>query len=84
MRHVDGILVSTSPPMCSFAALLIAAVRRVPIVYWVMDINPDQAVALGRFRTGQPARPLHEPPESRHPATAPTGSSPWTVSWRNA
>jgi glycosyltransferase involved in cell wall biosynthesis len=49
MPQVDGILVSTSPPMCSLAALVIAAVRRVPIVYWVMDINPDQAVALGHF-----------------------------------
>lgn len=44
-----AILVSTSPPMCAAAALLIAAVRRLPIVYWVMDINPDQAVALGTF-----------------------------------
>lgn len=52
MRQVDGLLVSTSPPMGSFAALVIAAIRRVPIVYWAMDINPDQAVALGRFRAG--------------------------------
>ena len=52
MRYVDGLLVSTSPPMGSFAALVIAAIRRVPIVYWVMDINPDQAVALGRFQAG--------------------------------
>ena len=50
MRHVDGLLVSTSPPMGPLAALAIAAVRRLPIVYWAMDINPDQAVALGRFR----------------------------------
>ncbi len=47
LRRLDGILVSTSPPMCSAAALLVAGLRRVPIVYWVMDINPDQAVALG-------------------------------------
>ena len=49
MRKVDGLLVSTSPPMGSLAALAIAAIRRAPVVYWVMDINPDQAVALGRF-----------------------------------
>ena len=46
-RDVGGILVSTSPPMCSAAALLVAMLRRVPMVYWVMDINPDQAVSLG-------------------------------------
>ena len=44
MRNLHGVLVSTSPPMCSLAALAIAAVRRVPIIYWAMDINPDQAL----------------------------------------
>ena len=34
--------------MCSAAAIVISAVRRVPIKYWVMDLNPDQLVALGR------------------------------------
>ena len=48
-RRLRGILVSTSPPMCSVAALCIAAIRRVPIVYWVMDINPDQAIRMGVF-----------------------------------
>ncbi len=48
-RRLAGIFISTSPPMCGVAALAIAAVRRVPIKYWVMDVNPDQVVALGRF-----------------------------------
>lgn len=43
------VLVSTSPPMCSIAALAIRAVRRVPIKFWVMDINPDQTIALGKI-----------------------------------
>ncbi len=51
MRRLDGLLVSTSPPMCFAAAWLIGFLRRVPIVYWVMDINPDQAVALGHARS---------------------------------
>ena len=50
MRRLDAILVSTSPPMCSMAALIISAIRRVPITYWVMDINPDQAIAMGAVR----------------------------------
>lgn len=51
-KNLSAVLVSTSPPMCSVAALVIAAVRRVPIKYWVMDLNPDQMVALGRARPG--------------------------------
>lgn len=59
-RRLRGILVSTSPPMCSVAALCIAAIRRVPIVYWVMDINPDQAIRMGVFsKTAWPVRAFH-------------------------
>jgi len=50
LRRVDAILVSTSPPMASLAALIIGAFRRAPVTYWAMDINPDQAIALGAFR----------------------------------
>ena len=46
---MSAILVSTSPPMCSIAAMVIAWVRRVPIKYWVMDLNPDQMIVLGRL-----------------------------------
>lgn len=55
--RLSGVLVSTSPPMCSIVAVLIAAVRRAPVAYWAMDINPDQMVALGKIREGAlPAR----------------------------
>ena len=50
IRHVDLVLVSTVPPMGSLAALAIGGMRRAPIKYWVMDLNPDQAVALGMAR----------------------------------
>jgi glycosyltransferase involved in cell wall biosynthesis len=43
-----GIIVSTSPPFAAVAAMFIRAVRRVPIKYWVMDLNPDQMIALGK------------------------------------
>lgn len=52
MKRPAGLLVSTSPPMCSMAAVLISTLRRVPIVYWAMDINPDQAIALKKVRPG--------------------------------
>jgi colanic acid biosynthesis glycosyl transferase WcaI len=41
-----GLLVSTSPPFCSVAGLVISKLRRVPVKYWVMDLNPDQMVAM--------------------------------------
>ncbi len=46
-RRIGAVFVSTSPPMCSAVALAISVLRRVPIVYWVMDINPDQVVRMG-------------------------------------
>ncbi|MDD4869343.1 MAG: glycosyltransferase family 4 protein [Kiritimatiellae bacterium] len=49
---LEGILITTVPPIGPLAALAIAAIKRVPIVYWVMDINPDQAIALGAVRQG--------------------------------
>lgn len=44
---LDTIVVSTSPPMASLSAVILGALRRVRVVYWPMDLNPDQAVSLG-------------------------------------
>lgn len=46
-RPLDCLMISTSPPMCSVAAIIIGALRRVRIKYWVMDLNPDQMISLG-------------------------------------
>ncbi|MCG8448187.1 MAG: glycosyltransferase family 4 protein [Pirellulales bacterium] len=51
-RGMTHMLVSTSPPMCPFAAVMIGLLRRVHITYWVMDLNPDQMVALGKLQPG--------------------------------
>ena len=57
VRRLSCVLVSTSPPMCGAAAVVIGALRRVPMKYWVMDLNPDQMIALGRIKaTSLPAR----------------------------
>jgi glycosyltransferase involved in cell wall biosynthesis len=48
-RGLAGILVSTSPPTASTAAVFIGKLRRVPITHWVMDLNPDQMVELGKI-----------------------------------
>jgi colanic acid biosynthesis glycosyl transferase WcaI len=50
VRPLDAVLVSTAPPMASVAAVAIGALRRAAIKYWVMDLNPDQLVALGVIR----------------------------------
>lgn len=54
VRHLSAVLVTTSPPMCSVAAMIIGAIRRVPIKYWVMDLNPDQMIELGRIKVTSP------------------------------
>jgi len=46
-RGLKGIIVSTSPPMAGAAAVAVRAVRRAPITFWAMDLNPDQMIALG-------------------------------------
>jgi colanic acid biosynthesis glycosyl transferase WcaI len=49
-RNLDAVVVSTSPPMAPFAAIALRALRKAHVKYWVMDINPDQIVALGMAR----------------------------------
>jgi len=45
----SAVLVSTSPPFAGFGGALVALVRRLPLVWWVMDVNPDQMVESGRL-----------------------------------
>jgi hypothetical protein len=46
--------------MASVAAVVIGALRRTPIKYWVMDLNPDQSVALGVVREHSPMARLFD------------------------
>ena len=50
IRGVRATLVSTAPPLCGVAAAIGRIIRRVPYVYWVMDVNPDQLIALGKAK----------------------------------
>jgi colanic acid biosynthesis glycosyl transferase WcaI len=52
--RVDRILVSTSPPLAQLAGLVVSRIRRAPLTLWVMDLNPDQMVALKLLRPGHP------------------------------
>jgi len=49
--HPDVILVSTIPPFGVFAAWLLSKLRKSSLIYWVMDINPDEAIAMGLVRS---------------------------------
>ncbi len=49
MRRIDAIVVSTSPPMAPIAAIIVSILRGAPILYWVMDLNPDQMIELGKI-----------------------------------
>jgi colanic acid biosynthesis glycosyl transferase WcaI len=48
-RNLRGIMVSTSPPFCGLAGVVISLLRGVPLKYWLMDLNPDQMIALGKI-----------------------------------
>jgi hypothetical protein len=48
--RLECVVVSTSPPMCSFAAVFAGLLRSFKIKFWVMDLNPDQAVEMGLLK----------------------------------
>lgn len=49
-RDIAAFVVSTSPPFIGVAAAIINILRRTPIAYWTMDLNPEQLIALGKLR----------------------------------
>lgn len=51
-RRLGGIFFSTSPPLIGVAATIGKWIRRVPIAYWAMDLNPDQLIAMGKIKKG--------------------------------
>jgi len=53
-RRVDAVLVSTSPPLAGPCGALISLLRRSRLVWWAMDLNPDQMVRLGKLRPSSP------------------------------
>jgi colanic acid biosynthesis glycosyl transferase WcaI len=42
--RVDVILVSTSPPMAAAVAAVIGRLKGARVIYWLMDLNPDQLI----------------------------------------
>src|ERR1035437_8952133 len=57
-RH-DVVVALTSPPLISFIGAWLARLRHSRFCYWVMDFNPDEAIAAGWLRPDSlPARLL--------------------------
>jgi len=48
----DRVVALTTPPLISFIGAWLARFWRASFVYWVMDFNPDEAVAAGWLRSG--------------------------------
>lgn len=47
MKKPDVVFVCTSPPLAPLAGIWLNILRRIPVVYWIHDLNPDQLIALG-------------------------------------
>ena len=52
MKRPDVTVCLTSPPLISTLGTLVAAIRGGKIIPWIMDLNPDEAVAAGWLRKG--------------------------------
>ena len=50
----DVVVALTSPPLISFLGAWLSKLRGSQFFYWVMDFNPDEAIAAGWLRQGSP------------------------------
>ena len=59
LPRYDAVVALTSPPLVSYLAAWFCRLRGAKLFYWVMDMNPDEAVAAGWLREGSlPTRAL--------------------------
>jgi len=54
----DTVVAMTSPPLISFLATLAVPARARSLVFWSMDLNPDEAIAAGWLRADSPVARL--------------------------
>jgi glycosyltransferase involved in cell wall biosynthesis len=47
LRRQDAVVALTSPPLISWLAALFTRLRGGRLIFWVMDLNPDEAIAAG-------------------------------------
>ncbi len=59
LPRYDAVVALTSPPLVSYLAAWFCRLRGAKLFYWVMDMNPDEAVAAGWLKPGSvPTRAL--------------------------
>lgn len=51
-RGLSRVVVTTVPVMSPLAGAALALLHRCGVVYWIMDLNPDQLVAVGVIKQG--------------------------------
>jgi colanic acid biosynthesis glycosyl transferase WcaI len=49
-KNLAGIFFSTSPPLIGLPLCIVGRLRKVPVVFWAMDLNPDQLIALRKLK----------------------------------
>jgi hypothetical protein len=49
-RDIDAVLATSVPPMGGLGAVFIGWATGARLTYWVMDVHPDQSIALGLMR----------------------------------
>lgn len=58
LPRCDVAIALTSPPLVGSTVAVAAGIRRMKLVHWIMDLNPDEAVAAGWLREGGAAERL--------------------------
>jgi len=60
VQRPDVMVCFTTPPFIALVGWLMKVFRRVPYVYWVMDLYPDVPVAFGMMKQGSPITNVFE------------------------
>ncbi|HEX6648708.1 MAG TPA: glycosyltransferase family 4 protein [Pyrinomonadaceae bacterium] len=60
LRRFDVVVALTSPPLISFLAALFVKLKGGTFHFWVMDLNPDEAIAAGWLASNSPTTRLLE------------------------
>jgi colanic acid biosynthesis glycosyl transferase WcaI len=58
LKRFDVVIALTSPPLISFLAALFVKLRGGNLCFWVMDLNPDEAIAAGWLKEQAPTTRL--------------------------
>jgi hypothetical protein len=55
LPRFDAVVALTSPPLVAVLGVAVARMNGARFIHWVMDLNPDEAIAAGWLRAGAKA-----------------------------